>query len=119
MNSDRIGNILFFSKFELIICIIQTEKIKMNIPKSGWIKSTKVMEENKIKFNKSEKSFLDLYLPSSRALRITNVGFKISVGWKEKLNTLIHLLAPFISGKKSIAEIDRRIETKKKISKKL
>ena len=82
----------------------------MNIPKSGWRKSIIEIMINKIRFNKNEKSPLLLYLVNKSELIIINVGFKTSVGWKEKLNNLIHLLAPFVSGKNKIVEIDNKTE---------
>ena len=82
----------------------------MNIPKSGWRRSIIDIVVNKIKFIRNEKSFLLLYLASKSELKIINDGFKTSVGWKEKLNNLIHLFAPFVSGKKKIVEIDNKME---------
>ena len=82
----------------------------MNIPKSGWRRSIIDIVVNKIKFIRNEKSFLLLYLASKSELKMMNDGFKTSVGWKEKLNNLIHLFAPFVSGKKKIVEIDNKIE---------
>ena len=82
----------------------------MNIPKSGWRKSIIEMMVNKITFIKNDKSLLLLYLVNKSELIIINVGFKTSVGWKEKLNNLIHLLAPFVSGKNKIVEIDNIME---------
>ena len=82
----------------------------MNIPKSGWRKSIIEIVVNKIKFIKNDRSFFVLYRASKSELTIINEGFKTSVGWKEKLNNLIHLLAPFVSAKKKIVEIDNNIE---------
>ena len=82
----------------------------MNIPKSGWRKSIIEIVVNKIKFIKNDRSFLVLYLASKSELIMINEGFKTSVGWKEKLNNFIHLLAPFVSGKKKIVEIDNKMD---------
>ena len=51
-----------------------------------------------------------MYLASKSELKMMNDGFKTSVGWKEKLNNLIHLFAPFVSGKKKIVETDNKME---------
>ena len=55
-----------------------------------------------------------MYLPRSTELIIINEGFSNSEGWKEKLNNFIHLLAPFVSGKKNIVQSVRVIPTKNK-----
>ena len=55
-----------------------------------------------------------MYLPSKTALTIIKEGLRISEGWKEKLRTLIHLLAPLVSGKKKIAHTDKIIAEKNK-----
>ena len=91
----------------------------MNIPKSGWLKRIKEINPNKLIFKMKEKSFLLLYLPRSKELKIINVGLRISVGWKEKLNIFTHLLAPFVSGKKNIVDIDNKIENMKNIIEKI
>ena len=91
----------------------------MNIPKSGWLKRIKEINPNKLIFKMKEKSFLLLYLPRSKELKIINVGLRISVGWKEKLNSFTHLLAPFVSGKKNIVDIDNKIENTKNIIEKI
>ena len=66
-------------------------------------------------FKTKDKSFLLLYLPRSKELKITKVGFNISVGWNEKLKNFIHRLAPLVSGKKNIFVIERIIEMVKRI----
>ena len=66
-------------------------------------------------FIKIELSFFILYLPRNTALTTMNDGFNNSDGWKEKFKTLIHLLAPLVSGKKKIATKDKITPTKKMI----
>ena len=56
-------------------------------------------------------SFLVLNLDNKRALITIKLGFMISDGWNEKPRNLIHLLAPFVSGKKIIVDKDKNKET--------
>ena len=51
-----------------------------------------------------------LYLPRSKELKIIKVGLRISVGWKEKLNSFYPPTSTFCFRKKNIVDIDNKIE---------
>ena len=109
-----IGTRIFVSNFELKIWIIHTKNNSKNIPKSGCFKRIDpIMIKIKI-FKINEKSFLVLNLDNNSELTTIKLGLIISDGWKEKPNTLIHLLAPFVSGKKTMVSDDNNKEKQKK-----
>ena len=101
--------------FDVKICTSQAPNINKNIPKSGCKINSKETIKRQTIFIKIELSCFILYLPRNTALTITNDGFNNSDGWKEKFRTLIHLLAPFVSGKKKIAIKDKITAPKKMI----
>ena len=109
-----IGIKIFTSNLELKIWIIHTKNKSKNIPKSGCFRRI-IPINTKIKtFIINERSFLVLNLDNKRELTTIKLGLIISDGWNEKPRNLIHLLAPFVSGKKIIVDKDKSKEIQKK-----
>ena len=102
------------SNFELNIWIIQIKNISKNIPKSGCLRRINPIRIKIKILIKKERSFLVLNLDNKRALITIKLGLIISDGWNEKPKNLIHLLAPFVSGKKIIVDKDKDKEIQKK-----
>ena len=73
------------------------EAIKIVIPKSGWNNTSKIRVKNDTKVT-NKKYFLpliDCEIPQD--VNIIKKGLITSDGWKEKPNSLNHLLDPFTS----------------------
>ena len=109
-----IGIKIFTSNLELKIWIIHTKNKSKNIPKSGCLRRI-IPINTKIKtFIINERSFLVLNLDNKSELTTIKLGLIISDGWNEKPKNWIHLLAPFVSGKKIIVDKDKNNEKQKK-----
>ena len=73
------------------------EAIKIVIPKSGCIKTSKIKVKNDKKVNNKKYFFPSIDWEIPQDVNIIKKGLTTSDGWKEKLNTLNHLLEPFTS----------------------